>query len=158
MTSLQNKNVILKSFPNDLNKLVNNDNVLNSLNEVFPYKEAFSPYLIEYLRDKFDFSTHSLYDPFCGVGSSFLNSKIQFCYGFDISPFVIGVANAKLKKLNSKDLNKAENIARNFKYSHKNYDFPKWESFNKYATKQQFKIYSLILLSILNIIFLILLA
>lgn len=140
MTSLQNKNVILKSFPNDLNKLVNNDNVLNSLNEVFPYKEAFSPYLIEYLRDKFDFSTHSLYDPFCGVGSSFLNSKIQFCYGFDISPFVIGVANAKLKKLNSKDLNKAENITRNFKYSHKNYDFPKWESFNKYATKQQFNI------------------
>ncbi|MEF3227645.1 site-specific DNA-methyltransferase, partial [Campylobacter jejuni] len=69
-----------------------------------------------------------------------LNSKIQFCYGFDTSPFVIGVANAKLKKLDSKVLKKAENIAKNFKYSNKDYNFPKWESFSKYATKQQFNI------------------
>ncbi|HEB9305959.1 TPA: site-specific DNA-methyltransferase [Campylobacter coli] len=137
---LENKSFILKSFPDNLNKLVNNDNVLNSLNEVFPYKEAFSPYLIEQLRDKFDCSIYSLYDPFCGVGSAFLNSKIQFCYGFDTSPFVIGVANAKLKKLDSKTIKKAENIAKNFKYSNKDYNFPKWESFSKYATKQQFNI------------------
>lgn len=47
--------------------LVNSDNTLDSLNEVFPYKEAFSPYLIEQLQKRFHCSIQSLYDPFCGL-------------------------------------------------------------------------------------------
>lgn len=112
---LQNKSLsILKSFPDKMANLVNSDNTLDSLNEVFPYKEAFSPYLIEQLQNKFHCSIQSLYDPFCGVGSSCLNPQIKQCFGFDTSPFAINVAKAKLEKLDSKKLQKAKKIAENF--------------------------------------------
>lgn len=140
---LQNKNQslsILKSFPDKMANLVNSDNTLDSLNEVFPYKEAFSPYLIEQLQKRFHCSIQSLYDPFCGVGSSFLNPHIKQCFGFDTSPFAINVAKAKLEKLDSKKLQKANKIVENFQFSNKSYPNPKWESFSKYANKKQFDI------------------
>lgn len=138
---LQNKSLsILKSFPDKMANLVNSDNTLDSLNEVFPYKEAFSPYLIEQLQNKFHCSIQSMYDPFCGVGSSFLNPQIKQCFGLDTSPFAINVAKAKLEKLDSKKLQKAKKIAENFQFSNKSYPYPKWESFSKYANKKQFNI------------------
>ncbi|RDU62800.1 MULTISPECIES: DNA methyltransferase [Helicobacter] len=138
---LQNKSLpTLKSFPDKMANLVNSDNTLDSLNEVFPYKEAFSPYLIEQLQKRFHCSIQSLYDPFCGVGSSFLNPQIKQCFGFDTSPFAINVAKAKLEKLDSKNLQKAKKIAENFQFSNKSYPYPKWESFSKYANKKQFNI------------------
>lgn len=139
ISRLQNKSLtILKSFPDKMANLVNSDNALDSLSEVFPYKEAFSPYLIEQLQKRFHCSIQSLYDPFCGVGSSFLNLQIKQCFGFDTSPFAINVAKAKLEKLDSKNLQKAKKIAENFQFSNKSYPYPKWESFSKYATKKQF--------------------
>ncbi len=131
---------ILKNFQDVMAKLVNSDNALDSLNEVFPYKEAFSPYLIEQLQNRFSCSIQSLFDPFCGVGSSFLNPQIKQCFGFDTSPFAINVAKAKLEKLDSKTLQKAEKIVENFKPNNKSYPYPKWESFSKYANKKQFNI------------------
>nr|WP_232255507.1 DNA adenine methylase [Helicobacter pylori] len=107
-----------------MTSLVNNDDILDSLNEVFPYKEAFSPYLIEHLQNRFDCSITSVYDPFCGVGSSFLNTQIQVCYGFDTSPFAINVAKAKLESLDSDNLKKAEKNVNNFIASNKEYPFP----------------------------------
>ena len=131
---------VLKTFPAKVANLVNSDNTSDSLNEVFPYKEAFSPYLLQYLQENFHFCVESLYDPFCGVGSSFLNSKIKFCYGFDTSPFAINVAKAKLEKLGSKNLQKAKQVAENFQFSSKSCPYPKWDSFSKYATEKQFNI------------------
>lgn len=141
LNRLQNKSLpTLKSFPDKMANLVNSDNTLDSLNEVFPYKEAFSPYLIEQLQKRFHCSIQSLYDPFCGVGSSFLNPHIKQCFGFDTSPFAINVAKAKLEKIDSKNLQKAKRIAENFQFSNKSYPYPKWESFGKYANKKQFNI------------------
>ncbi|WQU26306.1 site-specific DNA-methyltransferase [Helicobacter pylori] len=131
---------IIKSYPTTLTSLVNNDDILDSLNEVFPYKEAFSPYLIEHLQNRFDCSITSVYDPFCGVGSSFLNTQIQVCYGFDTSPFAINVAKAKLESLDSDNLKKAEKNVNNFIASNKEYPFPQWESFSKYADKKRFNL------------------
>lgn len=142
---LQNKDIfqtsfILKSFPERMVNLVNSDGALNSLNEVFPYKEAFSPNLIEQLQKRFHCSLRILYDPFCGVGSSFLNPQIKFCYGFDTSPFALNVAKAKLEKLDSKNLQKAKKIAENFQFNNKSYTYPKWKSFGKYADEKRFNI------------------
>lgn len=131
---------IIKSYPTTMTNLVNSDNTLDSLNEVFPYKEAFSPYLIEHLQNRFNCSIVSVYDPFCGVGSSFLNTQIQNCYGFDTSPFAINVAKAKLEKLDSKNLQKAEKVIKNFIATNKNHPFPQWESFDKYANKKRFNL------------------
>ncbi len=129
---------IIKSYPTTLTNLVNSDNILDSLNEVFPYKEAFSPYLIEHLQHRFGCSIESVYDPFCGVGSSFLNTQTQVCYGFDTSPFAINVAKAKLEKLDSNNLKKAEKHVGNFMDSNREYPFPQWESFGKYTNKKRF--------------------
>ncbi len=131
---------IIKSYSTTLANLVNSDNILDSLNEVFPYKEAFSPYLIGYLQDCFDCSITSVYDPFCGVGSSFLNTQTQVCYGFDTSLFAISVAKAKLEKLDPNNLKKAEKIINNFIASNREYPFPQWESFDKYADKKRFNL------------------
>lgn len=132
--------VIVKNYSNLIENLVNNDNILNSLNEVFPYKEAFSPYLIEYLKDKFNFSIKSIYDPFCGVGSSFLNSQTQIIYGCDTSPLAINISKAKLEKLDIKKLQKAEKMVKQFLKSNKEYPFPQWNSFDKYADKDRFNL------------------
>lgn len=140
---IQEKNtkpIFFKSFCKHMENLVNNDNSLNSLNEIFPYKEAFSPYLVEKLQNKFQCQIQSLYDPFCGVGSSFLHSQIKTCYGFDTSPFAINVAKAKLEKLDFKDLQKAKKIIQCFKFNNKSYSYPKWKSFGKYADKERFSI------------------
>lgn len=135
------KKPIIKSYPKTMASLVNNDDTLNSLNEVFPYKEAFSPYLIEHLKNKFNCSIASVYDPFCGVGSSLLNSQIQICYGFDTSLFALSVAKAKLEKLEYKNLKKAEKIVKEFSAnSDKDYPFPQWKSFDKYADKKRFNL------------------
>ena len=143
MSRLSNRNksfLFLKSFPENIGDLVNSDNVVDSLNEVFPYKESFSPYLLEYLQKKFRCSIISLYDPFCGVGSSFLNSQVRFCYGFDTSPFAINVTKAKLEKLDSSNLQKAKKIAENFCSGNQNFSYPQWESFGKYANQKQFNL------------------
>lgn len=135
-TSLEE--IIIKSYPNSMVNLVNNDNILNSLNEVFPYKEAFSPYLIEYLKIRFNCSIVSIYDPFCGVGSSFLNSQTQICYGCDTSPLAINISKAKLDKLDIKKLQKAEKMVKEFVKSNREYPLPQWNSFDKYADKDRF--------------------
>ena len=131
---------IIKSYPTILTNLVNSDDTRDSLNEVFPYKEAFSPYLIEHLQNRFACSNASVYDPFCGVGSSFLNTQTQICYGFDTSAFALNVAKVKLEKLDSKHLKKAEKNIRNFMPSNREYPFPQWESFGKYADKKRFNL------------------
>ena len=66
------------------------------------------------MQKRFSCQIASVYDPFCGVGSSFLNTQTQVCYGFDTSLFAINVAKAKLDKLDSKNLQKAEKTIKNF--------------------------------------------
>ena len=142
---------------------MNSSDSSGSLSEIFPYKEAFSPYLLSTLAQKYHCNTESLFDPFCGVGSSFMDYSIKQCYGFDTNPLAFHIAKAKLEKLDSKNLQKARDIVKNFRYqenmfalqdsvpkSHtesrsiKNlrldsvYKLPQWESFGKYANAEKY--------------------
>lgn len=135
------ENIYIKSFDKNVEKLVNNDKVKNSLNEIFYYKEAFSPFLIDFLQKKFQCNIESVFDPFCGVGSSFINENIKNIFGFDTNPFAINVAKAKLEKLDLKAINKAEKLIDEFDLeSITNYPLPQWQPFNKYADSQRFSI------------------
>lgn len=154
---------LLKSFDTNFESLVNSSDSSGSLSEIFPYKEAFSPKLLSTLAQKYHCNRESLFDPFCGVGSSFMDYSIKQCYGFDTNPLAFHIAKAKLEKLDSKNLQKARDIVKNFRYqknmfalqdsvpkSHtesrsiKNlcldsvYKLPQWESFGKYANAEKY--------------------
>lgn len=131
----------IKSYDKRAQSLVNSDEVACSLNEVFPYKEAFSPFLLDFLKDRFSLKFESVFDPFCGVGSSFLNENAKICYGFDTNPFALNVAKAKLEFLGTKAINEAAKIAANFnKNLITNHALPKWNSFYKYADIKRFSV------------------
>lgn len=155
--------LLLKSFDTNFESLVNSSDSSGSLSEIFPYKEGFSPYLLSTLAQKYHCNRESLFDPFCGAGSSFMDYSIKQCYGFDTNPLAFHIAKAKLEKLDSKNLQKARDIVKNFHYqknmfalqdsvpkSHiesrsiKNlrldsvYKLPQWESFGKYANAEKY--------------------
>lgn len=161
-------NAILKSFDKNFESLVNSSDSSGSLSEIFPYKEAFNPNLLQTLAQTYHCNTESLFDPFCGVGSSFVDSQIKQCYGFDTNPLAFHITKAKLEKLDSKNLQKAKKIAKSFKSqkdwgiharqdshhkSHREsknaanpyialtnslYELPQWESFGKYANAEKY--------------------
>lgn len=106
--------LLLKSFDTNLESLVNSGDSSGSLSEIFPYKEAFSPKLLSTLAQKYHCKSESLFDPFCGVGSSFMDYSIKQCYGFDTNPLAFHIAKAKLERLDSKNLQKAKKIIKSF--------------------------------------------
>ncbi|MGX2984503.1 DNA-methyltransferase [Helicobacter sp. 23-1048] len=139
-----NKNdkfIYIKTFDKNTAKLVNNDDIRESLNTFFPYKEAFSPYLIDFLSQRFDCKVDSIFDPFCGVGSSFLSSYTTKCFGFDTNPLAINITIAKLKPLKQESINKAIKLLKTLTLESTSiFDLPQWKSFNKYADKKRFSI------------------
>lgn len=138
---LNENHICIKTLNKDFEGLTNNDKVANSLNEVFPYKEAFSPYLLDFLQERFSCNINSVFDPFCGVGSSFLNKITVNCFGFDTNPFALNITRAKLKPLKQKNIDEALEIIKNFNHkSIKEFSLPKWKSFSKYADKKRFNI------------------
>lgn len=132
---------LLKSFDTNFESLVNSSDFSGNLSEIFPYKEAFSPYLLSTLAQKYHCNTESLFDPFCGVGSSFMDYSIKQCYGFDTNPLAFHIAKAKLEKLDSKSIQEAIKILLQDTTkldSKNNYELPKWESFGKYANAEKY--------------------
>lgn len=115
-------------------KLVNNDSKKNTLNEFLTFKESFSPILYDYLTDDFSIKNKkSIYEPFVGTGSIFLNKCIQSCFGEDVNPLSIKITSAKLNPI---DLNETQNIIKSLDVNNikiKSYDLPEWPSFNKYV-------------------------
>ena len=146
LVALQRLNAIKKpsnlyTFDKDVSKLINSEKIANSLNEIFPYKEAFSPYLLEFLKQKFKCKIASVFDPFCGVGSSFLSKETKYCFGFDTNPFAINVSLAKLTPLNSKKIKQALKLLENFNQDCVSpFVLPKWQPFEKYANKEKFSL------------------
>lgn len=128
------------TFSDEIARLVNNNSSKGTLNEFFPYKEAFSPRLLEVLSNKFSIaSIESIFDPFCGTGSSFLCPEVKACYGFDTSPLACKIAEVKLRKLKLTEIKKALQHIPNFQQSDvKSFAFPHWPSFEKYANKSVF--------------------
>ncbi len=134
------ENNFIKSFSKDFENLVNsNDN--DDLSKFFPYKEAFSPKLLNALKQRYVFRTESIYDPFCGLGSSFMDSSLKECYGFDTNPLAFHITKVKLTRLDLKALSEAKKIAKSFKVD-ENFkaDFPKWQPFGKYAESKKYSI------------------
>lgn len=126
----------------DSGKLVNTSTIKNTLNEIFPYKESFSPHLVPFLIDRYKIKKHdSLLDPFLGTGSVFTNDFVSNCFGFDTSKLAIEISLAKLIKLNSTEMKNVKNKIKEFK--NKNileYEYPKWEPYSKYASKNKYDV------------------
>lgn len=123
-----------------IGKLVNNDLSKGTLNEFFPYKEAFSPELISFLKEKFSVdSLKSIFDPFCGSGSSFLHPKTEYCYGFDTSPLACKITEVKIKKLKQIEIEKAlKHVVFFSQKDVKKHNFPHWKSYQKYVRQDIF--------------------
>ena len=65
----------------------------------FYYKPGFSPKLIDFILGKYTPPVKTLVDPFCGVGTSIIESAFNYgykSYGFDISPLAIEISKAKI--------------------------------------------------------------
>ena len=122
--------------------LVNSSNNEDTLNVVFPYKESFSPNLVPYLVERYNIKkTAKLLDPFLGTGSVFINNIVEKCYGFDTSPLAMEISLAKMTKLSNTDHTKAKKtLAKINPKEFKNYEYPNWPSYEKYAPKEKYKI------------------
>ncbi len=129
---------INKEFSN----LVNSDDVVNSLNEFFPYKESFSPKLFNELINRYSIEEFdSMYDPFLGTGSSFINNKVKDIYGVDVSPFALKVSNVKLNKIDKEDGKRAIKLAKRIdEIQIQNYEMPNWGPYTKYVEVGKFNI------------------
>ena len=127
---------------NETSTLVNSSSNEGTLNLVFPYKESFSPNLVPYLINRYDIKKYlSLLDPFLGTGSVFTNDYPKKCYGFDTSPLAIELSLAKISKLSNSDYKRAEIILSEFKKNDLcEYDYPKWKSYMKYASKTKYNV------------------
>lgn len=130
------------TFNSETATLVNSSSNEGTLNLVFPYKESFSPNLVSYLTERYNIKkTDNLLDPFLGTGSVFINDMTHKCYGFDTSPLAIEISLAKITKLSTAEYTKAKKIIDNIdKEKFLDYEYPKWPSYEKYASKNKYKI------------------
>ncbi len=129
-------------YNDETSKLVNSALSKETLNEVFPYKESFSPKLVPYLINRYDIKKYkSLMDPFLGTGSVFINNTISKCYGYDTSPLAIEISKSKIIKLTKEEIKRGKQLLNNFNQENiLNYKYPNWEPYKKYVTKQKYDI------------------
>ncbi len=124
------------------NNLINQNDSKNSLNEFFPYKESFSPNLLNTLIDEFNIQKfEKILDPFIGTASSFIgNGGIKEIYGYDTNPLAIEISKAKLYKIEvnqSKDIKIIEEIINSKKLFNET-KLPNWEPFEKYIDIEKY--------------------
>lgn len=75
----------------------------------FYYKEAFSPEVVDYVIDKYCGGVEnakSIYDPFCGAGTTMLRAKELGASGFsvDSSPLAVFVSKVKCAEYSKEDI------------------------------------------------------
>jgi len=97
----------------------------------FRYREGFSPYLLEHFSD----SRHRL-DPFCGCGTTLLESARQgiHSYGIDLNPLATFVARTKVVKYSGNDKNLYMRFSKQALSTYKNLDkapLPEYPLLNK---------------------------
>lgn len=83
----------------------------------FYYKEGYSYELVARILSRFGCEpSQKVLDPFCGVGTTLLTSKMLGIdsVGFDVNPISIFVAEAKLQKYTNKDITDLDNIIKDF--------------------------------------------
>lgn len=120
-------------------KLVNTASNKDTLNEIFSFKESFSPLLFDALVERYKIAdTKTMYEPFLGTGSIFLNKKIENCYGNDINPLAINITKAKIEIINENEIN---NFLNKFKIENlilKSHKIPAWNSYDKYVEQNKY--------------------
>lgn len=122
--------------------LVNQDDSMGTLNEFFPYKESFSPNLLNVLCDEFNIQKReAVLDPFIGTGSVFTNGAgIKEIYGYDTNPLAVDISLAKLSPIEEDPSEVIETIKKIFFNNTlaKPISLPKWKQFEKYAEKDKY--------------------
>ena len=131
-----------KRKKNIFSNLVNQDDSKGTLNEFFPYKESFSPNLLNILCEEFNIQNReAVLDPFIGTGSVFTNGVgIKEIYGYDTNPLAVDISIAKLLPLDNNPLNVVEDIKKIFTNGilTKPVRLPEWKQFGKYAEKDKY--------------------
>jgi DNA modification methylase len=82
----------------------------------FYYKEAFSPEVVEYMAQNHAPDAETVFDPFCGAGTTMLYAKQHGMKGFsvDASPLAVFVARTKCDDYSPDDLVAAEGFLSTF--------------------------------------------
>ncbi|MFA6530199.1 MAG: DNA methyltransferase [Candidatus Micrarchaeia archaeon] len=72
----------------------------------FYYKEAFSPEVVDYVINRYIPNPNSVYDPFCGAGTTMLRAKELGMNGFsvDSSPLAVFVSRVKCANYSNEDI------------------------------------------------------
>lgn len=76
----------------------------------FFYKEAYSPEAVEYFLNKFQISSGTILDPFCGIGTTLLYSKFKGLnsIGYDASPLSVFASRVKCADYSQEDISFAK--------------------------------------------------
>lgn len=72
----------------------------------FYYKEGFAPQIVEYVLEQEKLKSGTLFDPFCGCGTSLLAAKNKGLnsVGIDISPIAVLASKVKCEDYSSEDI------------------------------------------------------
>lgn len=127
------------SYNSNFAKLVNNDDKWGTLNEFLTFKESFSPRLFDELSNLYNLKkAKTIYDPFVGTGSIFLNEKVSCCYGEDTNPLSVKISNAKNMPVDIAEAKIIINSVKTTNINIKDYKFPIWKSFDRYVEKDKY--------------------
>lgn len=80
------------------------------IHDWFYYKEAYSPQLVEWALKEFGIEKGTVFDPFCGIGTTMLYAKENGFdgIGIDVSPLALFVTKTKCADYSEKDAEEAE--------------------------------------------------
>lgn len=139
---LNEDKTIRMTYDMNYSNLVNPKSSEGTLNEYFPYKESYSPQLLNNLIERYSIENYnSIYDPFVGTGSSFTNDLVSDVFGTDVSPFALNVAQAKILPLSTSSIREAAKLTESLTdleiYHHQ---FPEWKPFSKYVCQEKYNI------------------
>lgn len=98
----------------------------------FYYKEAFSPEVVDYVLDGFAPNAKTLFDPFCGAGTSVLRAKERGISSFavDSSPLAVFVSRVKCADYSESDIAEIKKFLDSFgniKTQDSNSEAPSWD-------------------------------
>jgi len=90
----------------------------------FYYKEAFSPEIVEYVIHNYAKNAKSLFDPFCGAGTTVLCAKQHGINSFavDSSPLAVFVSRAKCADYSERDIEEIKKFMEPREARHKTRD------------------------------------
>ncbi|MCL2313201.1 MAG: site-specific DNA-methyltransferase, partial [Firmicutes bacterium] len=84
---------------------------------------------------------HTMYEPFVGTGSIFINNKINRCIGEDTNPLAVQISKAKLDEISFEELEDSIKLINSLETVNiQEYEFPVWNSFERYVSKDKYNL------------------